>query len=63
VGDNDTMVCAVSFRGTFTPGQVDLAPPNDRGHYAVVLVTSRHLHLLASVVLDRLPRSLGQRTV
>ena len=42
-------LCAVSFKGTFTPGQVDLAPPAEKGPYAVVLVTSRHLHLLASV--------------
>src|SRR5262249_47715102 len=63
VGDNDTTVCAVSFKGPFTPGQVALAPSNERGRYAVVLVTSRHLHLLASVLLDRLPRSLGRRTV
>jgi hypothetical protein len=63
VGDNDTTVCAVSFKGTFMPGQVVLAPMNERGRYAVVLVTSRHLHLLASVLLDRLPRSLGKRTL
>ena len=63
VGDNDTTVCAVSFKGTFMPGQVVMAPMNERGRYAVVLVTSRHLHLLASVLLDRLPRALGKRTV
>ena len=63
VGDNDTTVCAVSFKGTFMPGQVDLAPPDDQGRYAVVLVTSSHLHLLASVLLDQLPRSLGKRTL
>jgi hypothetical protein len=63
VGDNDTTVCAVSFKGTFLPGQVVLAPMNESGRYAVVLVTSRHLHLLASVLLDRLPRSLGKRTL
>ena len=63
VGDNDTTVCAVSFKGTFMPGQVVLAPMDEGGHYAVVLVTTRHLHLLASVLLDRLPRSLGKRTL
>jgi hypothetical protein len=47
----------------FMPGQVNMAPPNERGRYAVVLVTSRRLHLLASVVLDRLPTSLGKRTL
>ena len=63
VGDNDTTVCAVSFKGTFMPGQVAMAPPNESGRYAVVLVTSRHLHLLASVLVDQLPRSLGKRTL
>jgi hypothetical protein len=63
VGDNDTTVCAVAFKGTFMPGQVVLAPLNEGGRYAVVLVTTRHLHLLASVLLDRLPRSLGKRTL
>jgi hypothetical protein len=62
-GDNDTTVCAVSFRGSFRPGQVNLAPPDQQGRYAVVLVTSRHLRLLASVVLDQLPPSLGKRTL
>jgi hypothetical protein len=62
-GDNDTTVCAVSFKGSFNPGQVDLAPADEKGPYAVVLVTSRHLHLLASAVLDRLPRALGKRTI
>jgi hypothetical protein len=62
-GDNDTTVCAVSFRDNFMPGQVDLAPPDQQGRYAVVLVTSRHLHLLASAVVDHLPRSLGKRAL
>jgi hypothetical protein len=62
-GDPDTTVCALSFRGTFLPGQVNLAPPDEKGRYAVVLVTSRHLDLLASVVLDHLPATLGKRTL
>jgi hypothetical protein len=61
--DEDTTVCALSFRGMFMPGQVDMAPTNQKGRYAVVLVTSRRLHLLASVVLDQLPPSLGKRTI
>jgi hypothetical protein len=61
--DDDTTVCAVSFRGMFMPGQVNLAPMDEKGRYAVVLVTSRHLRLLASVVLDQLPSSLGKRTL
>jgi hypothetical protein len=62
-GDNDTTVCALSFRGPFVPGEVALAPSDAKGKYAVILVTSRHLHLLASSVLDDLPRSLGKRTL
>jgi hypothetical protein len=62
-GENDTTVCAIAFRGNFMPGQVNLAPTDEQGRYALVLVTSRHLHLLASVVLDQLPRSLGKRTL
>jgi hypothetical protein len=62
-GDNDTTVCAVSFKGPFLPGQVDLAPPTETGKYAVVLITSRHLHVLASSVLNQLPRSLGKRII
>ncbi len=61
--DNDTTVCTVAFKGTFAPGQVDLAPPAQQGRYALVLVSSRHLHLVASVVLDELPHSLGKRTI
>jgi hypothetical protein len=60
-GDNDSTVCAVAFRGTFAPGQVTGAPPTQQGRYAIVLLTSRHLHLLVSVVLQHLPRSLGKR--
>jgi hypothetical protein len=61
--DDDTTVCALSFRGMFMPGQVDMAQPNQKGRYAIVLVTSRRLRLLASVVLDQLPPSLGKRTL
>jgi hypothetical protein len=62
-GDTDTTVCAVSFKGTFNPGQVALAPATERGKYAVVLVTSRKLRLLVSSVLDQLPHALGKRTI
>jgi hypothetical protein len=62
-GDNDATVCAVAFKGTFAPGQVTGAPPSQQGRYAIVLVTSRHLHVLVSAVLESLPRSLGRRTI
>ena len=61
--DDDTTVCTVAFKGTFAPGQVDLAPPDAAGRYALVLVTSRHLTCWPAAVLDQLPRSLGKRTI
>lgn len=61
--DNDTTVCAVAFKGNFQPGQVDLAPPTASGSYAIVLVSSKRLRLIDSVVLDHLPRALGRRTL
>jgi hypothetical protein len=62
-GDDDTSVCAVSFKGAFSPGEVALAPTDEQGKYAVILVTTRHLHLLVSSVVDQLPKFLGKRTV
>jgi hypothetical protein len=55
--DQDTIVCAVAFQGTFRPGQVTAAQAGATGRYAVVLVTSSHLRVLASFVGDQLPRS------
>ena len=62
-GDDDTTVCAVAFHGRFRAGQVDLAPPDVSGTYAVVLVSSKRLKLIDSAVLNHLPRSLGRRLV
>jgi len=62
-GDDDTTVCAVAFKGTFTAGQVDLAPSAEQGKYAVVLVTTRHLQVLISAVLPKLPKAFGKRTI
>jgi hypothetical protein len=61
--ENDSVVCAVAFKGNFTPGQVDQAPSTEQGGYAVVLVTSRHLHLVGAAVVTHLPPGLGARTV
>jgi hypothetical protein len=61
--DNDTTVCAVAFKGTFLAGQVDRAPTWESGSYAIVLVTSKKLDLIGSVVLNHLPRALGKRTL
>jgi hypothetical protein len=62
-GENDTQVCTFAFKGTFVPGQVTLAPPDQHGRYALVLVTSRHLRILASLVMDQLPSTFGRRVV
>jgi hypothetical protein len=62
-GDDDTSVCAVAFKGAFTAGQVQLAPPTEQGKYAVVLVTTRHLNVLTSAVLATLPKAFGKRTI
>lgn len=61
--DDDTSVCAMAFKGQFAAGQVDLAPAGQSGDYALVLVSSKKLQLVASVVLVHLPRAFGGRTV
>ena len=61
--ENDTAVCAMAFRGRFAPGQVDAAPADQGGSYALVLVSSRRLHLVGAIVLDHLPKVFGGRTV
>jgi hypothetical protein len=61
--EDDSQLCAVAFKGDFAPGQVDLAPSDEQGRYAVVLVSSHDSRLVGSVVLVHLPRSLGKRTV
>jgi hypothetical protein len=61
--DDDSQICAVSFRGSFSSGQVDMAPSSEQGSYAVVLVSSRNSRLVGSAVLAHLPGSLGKRTV
>jgi hypothetical protein len=61
--ENDRVVCAVAFKGPFTAGQVEMAPGDDVGTYAVILVSSRHLHLVDSFVLDQLPKAFGKRTI
>ncbi len=61
--DNDTVVCAVAFAGSFRSGQVTAAGADASGRYAVVLVTAKHLRVLASYVGDQLPRSFGGRLV
>lgn len=61
--ESDTAVCAMAFHGNFTAGQVRLAGPEASGDYALVLVSSRKLHLVASLVLKKLPHAFGGRTV
>jgi hypothetical protein len=61
--EDDSQLCAVVFKGNFGSGQVDLAPSNEQGPYAVVLVSSHDSRLVGSAVLAHLPPSLGKRTV
>jgi hypothetical protein len=61
--EDDLAVCEMTFRGSFGPGQVDMAPAGQAGSYALVLVSSLRLHLVAAVVLPHLPRGFGGRTV
>lgn len=61
--ENDTAVCEMSFRGDFKPGQVEMAATGASGRYALVLVSSKKLHLVDSIVLENLPRAFGGRTV
>lgn len=61
--DDDSTVCVVSLKGTFQPGQVQLAPNDEQGRYAVILVTSRHLKLVASAVVADLPKAFGGRVL
>lgn len=61
--DQDTTVCAVAWQGTFADGQVAKAKPGVSGNYAIVLVTSRHLQVLASYVLQSIPQRLRGRFV
>jgi len=61
--EEDTAVCAMAFKGTFATGQVEMAPANESGSYALVLVSSRKLQLVAALILEQLPGSLGGRTL
>jgi hypothetical protein len=61
--ENDSAVCAMAFKGTFDAGQVELAPATEEGRYALVLVSSHKPRLVASFVLDELPRQFGGRTL
>jgi hypothetical protein len=61
--ENDTGVCVMAFQGSFAPGQVTLAPSGQHGPYAVVVVSSRKLRLVAAVVLGHLPHAFGGRTL
>jgi hypothetical protein len=61
--ENDTFVCEMSFGGDFRSGQVDMSAAGATGRYALVLVSSKKLHLVGSVVLQSLPEAFGGRTV
>lgn len=48
-------VCAFAFHGPFSANQVDNNQTGTAGRYAIVLVTSKSLELVASFEVDRLP--------
>lgn len=61
-GESDRVVCAFAFHDTnFHAGQVEAAPANEQGSYAVVLVTSKHLRVIRSYVGDSLPERFSHR--
>ncbi len=59
--ENDTTVCALAWKGRFASGQVQMAPTDQTGPYAIVLVSSHRLHLVGAVVLQQLPKAFGGR--
>ncbi len=61
--ENDAEICAMAFSGSFSPGQVQLAPAGESGRIAVVLVTEKRLHLIAAAVIAKVPRGLGGRNL
>lgn len=61
--DQDTTVCAVAWKGDFMAGQVTDAQSGISGNYAIVLVTSRGLKVVASFVLNQIPKRLRGRFV
>jgi len=61
--EDDTFVCVMAFRGHFTGPQVDMAPPEESGPYAVVLVSSKDLREVGAVLLPSLPKAFAGRTV
>jgi hypothetical protein len=60
-GDDDTEVCVFAFTGSFGAGQVTGAPSSEQGTVALVVISSKRLLLVDSVVSDRLPKSFGRR--
>ncbi|MGC8514306.1 MAG: hypothetical protein ACP5P1_14925 [Acidimicrobiales bacterium] len=61
--EDDTEICAMAFSGTFSPGQVQLAPAGESGKIAIVLVTEKRLRLVAAAVIAKVPRGLGGRNL
>jgi hypothetical protein len=61
--EDDTEICAMAFVGSFSPGQVRLAPAGESGKIAVVLVSAKHLRLVAAAVIAKVPRGLGGRNL
>jgi hypothetical protein len=61
--EDDTSVCVMAFEGRFQAAQVDMAPAGQSGPYALVLVSSKGLHVVGAVLLRSLPKAFGGRTL
>jgi hypothetical protein len=58
--EDDTSVCVLTFKGAFEAGT---ASPERARAYAVIVVSSHELDLVASLLIDDLPRGLGGRAL
>lgn len=63
VSEDDRSVCVLTFQDDFAAGQVEGAPAGQSGRYAIVVVSSRQLAVLATFVVDQLPNGLGRRSI
>lgn len=51
----DQELCVFAFSGTYMPGTVVGAREKATGHYAIVLVSTKHPAVLGAVVANQLP--------
>jgi hypothetical protein len=61
--EDDTSVCVLTFKGSFLAGGSGTALSERTRAYAVVVISSHQLALVASLLTDDLPRGLGGRAL